>query len=325
MTATLVTGTFTMLIPTGTIVVPPGATSIALDTYSGIQPQLHSQCCATNHGQYTNLTMEQYNATAPPGLILYPNISSDVIGHCHLNVDIGAGPSFGMGMNYQVCLQPGAKVPADLLRWYAITTTLRDGEVIEGPIPGDPGTQMVTLITGRGTIASTVTSSYSLPWPEASKPVFADFYSGLYLNHMVECCDRSNGTTKVLSIQQFNASAPIGLSLPTNLSSTNVGNCRVPLERGDEVAKCLNQVDTTPTWYVATQTFTTGDVMVWIQPGLTGASQSVATVIRTIPDSSATGTTASAAPGSRSAASSRHAKFGLVSLVGLAATSVVLF
>ncbi|WOO78317.1 uncharacterized protein LOC62_02G001864 [Vanrija pseudolonga] len=312
-----------------TLTPPPGPTGLSADTYSGLQPQLHSQCCATYSGQYNNLTLDQFNATAPPGLVLAPNISSAVIGRCHLDL---VGPGRGNYMSYKTCLHPGSKAPADVVMWYAEVMNADDGTVWY--LPDADGWKMVTLVTGRGTIAApTDTNSYSVQVGDKFRAEYADFYSGLYFNQMSSCCDRLNGTLKFTSVEAYNLTAPIGLDLPTDLSSSNVGHCRIPSVRGDQLASCLDEVHTVPMWFIATQTDAWGTIWVWIKPGLTVTSTpwldptgpvsiTGGGIIATLTPTAATTPTA---PATRSAAGSSHAKLGLISLIGIAAAAVVLF
>ncbi|WOO78319.1 uncharacterized protein LOC62_02G001866 [Vanrija pseudolonga] len=287
----------------------PAASSLALDTYSGLWHGHHDQCCVSNEGQYTNLTQTEFNTTAPPGFHLQPNMTSEVIGHCHVNLENGTDPSVGTGSRFSdfvMCLFNGTASPLPL--WYGMTLTMRNVTVAGGS-EGN-ATALVTYVTG------TATATAPIPSTTTYDVETADFYSGIHLDTMASCCKRLAGQGGNMTLAEFNATVPEGFYLRANISGETVAHCRLPGDRSPSLATCLRQgepLEATP-WYVGTSTDANGTV--------TGWTENVPDPWRTF---SARPSGASATTGARSSAvpGAGQVKLGLISLLGMAAAAIV--
>lgn len=230
----------------------PAASSVVLDTYSGIWHDRHNSCCVSTEGQYTNLTQVGFNTTAPPGFHLPPNMTSEVIGHCQMNLENGTDPSVGSTTRFSdfvTCLFNGTTNPLPL--WYGMTLTTRNGSVVGGT-EGN-ATALVTYVTG------TVTATAPIPSTTTYDTETADFYSGIHLDTMASCCARQRGEGGNMTLAQFNATAPEGFYLRPNISSDTVAHCRLPGDHSGGLTSCLQQVDGTP-WYVGTSNDANGTI-----------------------------------------------------------------
>lgn len=138
------------------------------------------------------------------------------------------------------------------------------------------------------------------------QPASADFWTGINVDKVEPCCAKGNGTANNMTLAEWNASAPSGSYLPTDVSGPTVGHCHVSEEQRDIVLWCL--VNATSSHLLVTYIFPNGTIFGFPQTSsAAGSSMS----------------TAAATSSSKSSATSAYGRLSLISLLGMAAAAIV--